>query len=69
MDEPRSFPLDRVKEPLPISALNQFLYCPRRVALIHSKGIFGHNDGRSLRDICLPETAAHRRPNLFSISD
>lgn len=30
--------------PLPLSALNHFLYCSRRAALIHLEGIFEHNE-------------------------
>jgi CRISPR-associated exonuclease Cas4 len=29
---------------IPLSALNQFLYCPRRAALIHVEGIFKDNE-------------------------
>lgn len=28
---------------LPVSAVNQFVYCPRRCALIHSDGVFAEN--------------------------
>jgi CRISPR-associated exonuclease Cas4 len=30
-------------EPLPLSALNHFCYCPRRCALIHVEGVFVEN--------------------------
>lgn len=29
---------------LPLSAINQFLFCPRRAALIHTEGIFAQNE-------------------------
>ena len=32
------------REMIPLSALNQFLYCPRRAALIHVEGIFEDNE-------------------------
>jgi CRISPR-associated exonuclease Cas4 len=32
------------REMIPLSALNQFLYCPRRAALIHVEGIFKDNE-------------------------
>jgi len=32
------------REMMPLSALNQFLYCPRRAALIHLEGIFEDNE-------------------------
>jgi CRISPR-associated exonuclease Cas4 len=31
------------RESVPVSALNQFLYCPRRCALIHVEGTFAEN--------------------------
>ncbi len=31
-------------DPLPISALNHFLYCPRRAYLIHAEGVFVDNE-------------------------
>ena len=31
------------REPLPLSALNHFTYCPRRCALIHIEGVFVEN--------------------------
>ena len=34
----------RAPETIPISALNQFLYCPRRAFLIHVEGIFVDNE-------------------------
>lgn len=41
-------------EPVLLSALNQFLYCPRRCALIHVEGVFNENaftlEGRFLHD-------------------
>lgn len=43
--------MDRLKDSLPISALNQFTYCPRRAALIHIEGIFEHNAHTSLGTI------------------
>lgn len=30
-------------EPILLSALNHFLYCPRRCALIHIEGVFNDN--------------------------
>jgi CRISPR-associated exonuclease Cas4 len=37
-------PLERGEERfIPLSAVNQFLYCPRRAALIHVEGIFEDN--------------------------
>ncbi len=33
-----------MSDPLPLSALNHFLYCSRRAALIHLEGIFEHNE-------------------------
>lgn len=38
-----SAPAGRAPETIPISALNQFLYCPRRAFLIHVEGIFVDN--------------------------
>ena len=32
------------REMIPLSALNHFLYCPRRAALIHVEGIFEQNE-------------------------
>ena len=29
---------------IPLSAINQYLYCPRRAGLIHIEGIFTHNE-------------------------
>jgi len=37
--EPADIPADS----LPLSALNQFVYCPRRCALIHVEGVFKEN--------------------------
>ncbi|HLJ18193.1 MAG TPA: CRISPR-associated protein Cas4 [Bryobacteraceae bacterium] len=41
-------------EPLPVSALNQLLYCERRCALIHIEGVFAENaytlEGRLAHD-------------------
>jgi len=31
-------------EPLPLSALNHYLYCPRRAYLIHAEGVFVDNE-------------------------
>lgn len=39
-----SAPLSGKVEAVPLSALNQFLYCSRRAALIHSEGIFISNE-------------------------
>lgn len=41
--ETPSAPAGRAPETIPISALNQFLYCPRRAFLIHVEGIFLDN--------------------------
>lgn len=42
------------EEPVLLSALNQYLYCPRRCALIHVEGVFTENaftlEGRFLHD-------------------
>ena len=42
------------EEPVLLSALNQYLYCPRRCALIHVEGVFSENaftlEGRFLHD-------------------
>lgn len=43
--------MDRVRETLPVSALNQFLYCHRRAALIHIEGIFEHSEHTLRGDI------------------
>ncbi len=42
--ETPSVPAGRVPETLPISALNHFLYCPRRAYLIHVEGVFVDNE-------------------------
>ncbi len=34
----------RAPEPLPLSALNHYLYCPRRAYLIHAEGVFVDNE-------------------------
>ena len=34
----------------PLSALNQYLYCPRRAWLIHAEGVFEHNEHTLLGD-------------------
>jgi CRISPR-associated exonuclease Cas4 len=39
------------REMIPLSALNQFLYCPRRAALIHVEGIFKDNEHTVLGNI------------------
>lgn len=43
-----------MEDPVLISALNQYLYCPRRCALIHVEGVFSENaftlEGRFLHD-------------------
>jgi len=36
---------------IPLSALNQFLFCPRRAALIHIDGIFKDNEHTLLGDL------------------
>jgi CRISPR-associated exonuclease Cas4 len=36
---------------IPLSAINQFLFCPRRAALIHLEGIFEHNEHTLRGDI------------------
>ncbi len=38
----------RAPETIPISALNQFLYCPRRAYLIHAEGVFVDNEHTAL---------------------
>lgn len=38
-------------ESIPISALNQFLYCPRRAYLIHAEGVFIDNEHTLLGDL------------------
>ncbi len=42
--ETPSAPTGRAPETLPISALNHFLYCPRRAFLIHVEGVFVDNE-------------------------
>lgn len=37
-------PFDSDKRIIPISAINQYLYCPRRAALIHVEGTFTENE-------------------------
>lgn len=32
------------REPIPLSAINQYLFCPRRAALIHIEGVFKDNE-------------------------
>jgi len=39
------------REPIPLSAVNQFLFCPRRAALIHVEGIFEDNEHTIRGDI------------------
>lgn len=39
------------REALPISALNQYLFCPRRAALIHTEGVFQDNEHTLRGDI------------------
>ena len=41
----------RVPETIPISALNQYLYCPRRAYLIHVEGIFVDNEHTTLGNL------------------
>jgi len=38
-------------EPIPLSALNHYLYCPRRAALIHVEGVFEENEHTILGEI------------------
>ena len=38
-------------DPLPVSALNHYLYCPRRAFLIHGEGIFVDNEHTVLGDL------------------
>ena len=38
----RSF--DSEERIIPLSAINQYLYCPRRAGLIHIEGLFTHNE-------------------------
>ena len=40
-----------MKTVIPVSGLNQFLYCERRAALIHTEGIFLHNEHTLLGDL------------------
>jgi len=39
------------REMIPLSAINQFLFCPRRAALIHVEGIFKDNEHTLRGDI------------------
>lgn len=39
------------REPLPLSVINQYLFCPRRAALIHLEGIFEDNEHTLRGDI------------------
>lgn len=39
------------REPIPLSALNQYLFCPRRAALIHLDGIFEDNEHTVLGEL------------------
>lgn len=39
-----SAPAGRAPETIPVSALNQFLYCPRRAYLIHAERVFVDNE-------------------------
>jgi CRISPR-associated exonuclease Cas4 len=41
----------RAPETIPISALNHFLYCPRRAFLIHVEGVFIDNEHTVLGDL------------------
>jgi CRISPR-associated exonuclease Cas4 len=36
---------------IPLSAINQYLFCPRRAALIHLEGVFEHNEHTLRGDI------------------
>ncbi len=52
-------PFDSRERIIPLSAINQYLYCPRRAALIHVEGVFSDNEhtmiGRQLhQQIDLP---------------
>ena len=49
--ENASAPTGRAPERLPLSALNHFLYCPRRAYLIHAEGIFVDNEHTVLGDL------------------
>jgi CRISPR-associated exonuclease Cas4 len=42
--ENASASVGRAPEIIPLSALNQFLYCPRRAYLIHAEGVFVDNE-------------------------
>lgn len=42
---------DGEREPIPLSAINQYLFCPRRAALIHLEGIFKDNEHTICGDI------------------
>ncbi len=44
------------REKFPLSAVNQYLYCPRRAALIHIEGIFSDNEHTVLGSIVHGQT-------------
>ena len=44
-------PAGRASETVPISALNHYLYCPRRAYLIHAEGLFVANEHTLLGDL------------------
>ena len=46
-----SAPTGRAPDTIPISALNHFLYCPRRAYLIHVEGVFVDNEHTVLGDL------------------
>jgi CRISPR-associated exonuclease Cas4 len=39
------------REPIPLSAINQYLFCPRRAAFIHIEGVFEDNEHTLRGDI------------------
>ncbi len=56
--EPRPTPTRSEDWYVPLSAINQFLYCPRRAALIHIDGVFENNMHTVLGIL------AHEHPDL-----
>ncbi len=44
------------REKFPLSAVNQYLYCPRRAALIHIEGIFSDNEHTVLGSVVHGQT-------------
>lgn len=54
--EPRPTPTRSENWYFPLSAINQFLYCPRRAALIHVEGIFEDNSHTVLGNLAHEHT-------------